>query len=102
VVDVADAHVKALEFLQKQPRSSFYKVYNLGTGEGVSVLQLIEKFQKVTGVKLNYTVGTRRPGDVEKVYADPSKIIKELNWKAKYSIEDGLKHSWEWEKKLTR
>jgi len=100
VVDVADAHVKAIEFLQKQGKPKGYDVYNLGTGEGVSVMQLIEKFQKVAGVKLNYEVGARRPGDIEKVYADPSKIMKELNWKAKYTIEEGLRHSWEWEKKL--
>lgn len=100
VVDVADAHVKATEYLQKQSNLKSYDVFNLGTGEGVSVLQLIEKFQQVSGVKLNYTVGARRPGDIEKVFADPSKIMKELIWKAKYSIEEGLRHSWEWEKKL--
>ena len=101
VVDVADAHVKAIQFLQKQSKAKSYDVYNLGTGEGVSVLQLIEIFQKVSGVKLNYTVGDRRPGDIEKVYADPTKIMRELNWKAKYSIEEGLLHSWAWEKKLS-
>jgi UDP-glucose 4-epimerase len=101
VVDVADAHVKAIEFLQKQSKEKSYDVYNLGTGEGVSVLQLIEKFQKVSGVKLNYQVGSRRAGDIEKVYADPTKIMRELKWKAKYSIEEGLLHSWEWEKKLS-
>ncbi len=100
VVDVADAHVKALEFLQTKSKSNVYEAFNLGTGKGVSVLQLINSFQKVTGVKLNYQVGARRPGDIEKVYADPSKIMKELNWKAKYSIEEGLLHAWEWEKKL--
>jgi UDP-glucose 4-epimerase len=100
VVDVASAHVKAFEFLQNQPKSIIYEVFNLGTGEGVSVMQLIEKFQQVSGVKLNYQVGARRPGDIEKVYADPTKIMKDLNWKARYSIEEGLLHSWNWEKKL--
>jgi UDP-glucose 4-epimerase len=102
VVDVADAHVKAIEFLQKQSKNKSYEVYNLGTGEGVSVIQLIEKFQKVSGVNLNYQVGSRRPGDIEKVYADPTKIIRELKWKAKYSIEEGLLHAWAWEKKLAQ
>jgi UDP-glucose 4-epimerase len=102
VVDVADAHVKAFEFLQQQPSKNLFETYNLGTGEGVSVLQLIEKFQKATGVKVDYQVGNRRPGDVEKVYADPSKIMKDLSWKAKYSIEEALLHAWEWEKKLAR
>jgi UDP-glucose 4-epimerase len=100
VVDVADAHVKAFQYLQTQPKGNTYLVYNLGTGEGVSVMQLIREFEKSTGVKLNYNIGNRRPGDVEKVYADPSKIMEELNWKAKYSLADGLKHAWEWEKKL--
>lgn len=100
VVDVASAHVKAIEFLQKQSNAKGYEVFNLGTGEGVSVMQLIQKFQQVTGVKLNYAVGKRRPGDIEKVYADPSKIMQALNWKARYSIEEGLLHSWNWEKKL--
>ncbi len=100
VVDVADAHVKAIEFLQKKTQPTYYDVFNLGTGEGVSVMQLIEKFQKVSGVKLNYHVGAKRPGDIEKVFADPSKIMRELNWKAKYSVEEGLMHSWEWEKKM--
>jgi UDP-glucose 4-epimerase len=100
VVDVADAHVKAFEFLQEQAQQTLYKVYNLGTGHGVSVQQLIDKFQLVTGVPLNYTIGSRRPGDVEKVYADPTKIMHDLGWKAQYSIEDGLRHAWAWEKKL--
>lgn len=102
VVDVADAHVKAFEFLQHQTNTPLYKVYNLGTGEGVSVMQLIEKFQQVTGVKLNYEIGKRRPGDVEKVYADPGKIMHELKWKAQYAIDDGLKHAWAWEQKLAK
>lgn len=100
VVDVADAHVKAMDLLRLQAKTNSYEAYNLGTGEGVSVKQLIDKFEKVSGLKLKYEVGARRPGDIEKVYADPSKIMKELKWKAKYSIEQGLLHAWEWEKKL--
>jgi UDP-glucose 4-epimerase len=100
VVDLADGHVKAIEFLQKQTGPKFYDVFNLGTGHGVSVMELIDKFQKVSGVKLNYQMGARRPGDIEKVYADPTKIMTMLNWKPKFSIEEGLLHSWEWEKKL--
>jgi UDP-glucose 4-epimerase len=100
VVDVAIAHIKAMEYLSGKDATNRYEAFNLGTGVGVSVLELINKFQQVTGVKLPYTVGPRRPGDVEKVYADPSKVNKALNWKTKYSIEDGLLHAWEWEKKL--
>jgi UDP-glucose 4-epimerase len=100
VVDLAIAHVKALDHLQKLPTGNAYEVFNLGTGIGVSVLELVNKFQQVTGEKLNYGIGPRRPGDVEKVYADPTKVNKELNWKTKYSIEDALLHAWQWEKKL--
>ena len=100
VVDVADAHVKALEYLQKLPTGNYYEAFNLGTGEGVSVLQLVNKFQEATGVNLNYEIGPRRPGDVVKVYADPSKIITKMKWKPKFSLEEGLKHAWAWEKKL--
>jgi len=102
VVDVAQAHIKAMEFLTKQPDGPVYKVFNLGTGIGVSVLELVDKFQKVTGVKLNYTIGPRRPGDVEKTYADPTKAFNELQWKPKFSIEDGLLHAWRWEEKLAK
>jgi UDP-glucose 4-epimerase len=102
VVDLADAHLKALEYLSGEKDGNLYKVFNLGTGVGVSVLELIDKFQKVTGVKLNYTIGPRRTGDVEKTYADPAKAFKELQWKPKFSIEDGLLHSWQWEEKLAK
>jgi UDP-glucose 4-epimerase len=100
VVDVADAYVKALEFLQNQPAGNYFDAFNLGTGEGVSVLQLVDAFQKATGVKLNYEIGPRRPGDVVKVYADPSKIMTKMGWKPRFSLEEGLKHAWAWEKKL--
>jgi UDP-glucose 4-epimerase len=88
-----------LDRLQEGP---LYKVFNLGTGVGASVLELVNKFQQVTGVKLNYTIGPRRPGDVEKTYADPTKAFRDLNWKPKFSIEDGLLHAWHWEEKLAK
>jgi UDP-glucose 4-epimerase len=100
VVDLAIAHLKAMEYLNKQSENVFYEVFNLGTGIGVSVLELIDKFQKVTGVKLNYTIGARRPGDLERTYADPSKVNKALGWKTKYSVEEALLHAWKWEEKL--
>lgn len=102
VVDVAQAHIKAMEFLAKSEEKPLYKVFNLGTGVGVSVLELITKFEKSTGVKLNYSIGPRRPGDVEKTYADPAKAFKELQWKPKLSIEEGLLHAWKWEEKLAK
>jgi UDP-glucose 4-epimerase len=102
VVDVAQAHIKAMEYLSRQKTDPMYRVMNLGTGIGASVLELVDKFQQVTGVKLNYTIGPRRPGDVEKTYADPSRAFRELQWKPKFSIEDGLLHAWQWEQKLAK
>lgn len=100
VVDVAVAHIKAMEYLSKKNDNTLYEVFNLGTGIGASVLELINKFEKVTGVKLNYVVGPRRPGDVEKVYADPTKVNNALGWQTKYSMDEGLLHAWEWQKKI--
>ncbi len=100
VVDVAIAHVKAMEYLNKLPQASIYETFNLGTGIGISVLELIKKFIDVTGVNLKYVIGERRPGDIEKVYADPTKVNNLLKWATKFSIEEGLSHSWQWEKKL--
>ncbi|MEJ0034129.1 MAG: UDP-glucose 4-epimerase GalE [Bacteroidota bacterium] len=102
VVDLAQAHIKAMEFLAKKEKGPTNNVFNLGTGVGASVLELVNKFQKVTGVKLNYSIGPRRPGDVEKTYADPTKAFEALQWKPKFSIEDGLLHSWQWEEKLAK
>jgi UDP-glucose 4-epimerase len=102
VVDVAQAHIKAMEFLSRQVSNPLYKVLNLGTGIGVSVLELVNKFQQVTGVKLNYSIGPRRAGDVEKTYADPARAFRELQWEPKFSIEEGLLHAWQWEQKLAK
>jgi UDP-glucose 4-epimerase len=100
VVDLATGHVKAMEYLDTLPPSNTYEAFNLGTGQGVSVLELVNQFQEVTGVTLNYTIGPRRPGDVEKVYADPSKVNRLLNWKTRYTSSDALLHAWEWERRL--
>ncbi|MBL7859162.1 MAG: UDP-glucose 4-epimerase GalE [Cyclobacteriaceae bacterium] len=100
VVDLALAHVKALEYLEKQSGTNTYQVFNLGTGIGISVLELITAFEKVTGVKLPYGIGPRRAGDIEKVYADPTKVNTILHWKTKFTIEEALLHAWAWEKKL--
>jgi len=102
VVDVADAHIKAMEYLNKLSKENTLRIFNLGTGRGVSVLELIDQFKRVTGVDLLYTIGPRRPGDIEKVYADTTKLTNELGWKTKYTSEEGLLHAWKWEKKLTK
>lgn len=100
VADVAMAHVKAIEYLKKEKSEKFFETFNLGTGVGVSVLELIHKFIEVTGVKLPYAIGPRRPGDVEKVYANPDKINKAFGWATRYSLEQSLLHAWNWEKKI--
>jgi UDP-glucose 4-epimerase len=100
VMDVASAHVKALHYLGNLTSAHAYEAFNLGTGVGISVLQLVKQFIKVTGVNLQYTIGPRRPGDVEKVYADPSKVNTVFQWRTQYAIEDALLHAWQWEKKL--
>ncbi|HEU5292246.1 MAG TPA: UDP-glucose 4-epimerase GalE [Cyclobacteriaceae bacterium] len=102
VVDVAIAHVKAFDYLSKQPFKTLFDAFNLGTGVGVSVLEVIEKFKKVTGVNPPYSIGPRRSGDVVKVYADPKKAARVLGWKTKFSIEEGLLHAWLWQKQLSK
>lgn len=97
VNDLAEAHVKALEYLLK-PESEPYDVVNLGTGKGVSVLEIVSAFEKSTGVTLNYTIGNRRPGDVEQVWADTSKAEAMLHWKATRSLKDTVLSAWNWEK----
>lgn len=101
IVDLAKAHVKAAKKLLAGELTG-YQCFNLGTGNGVSVLQLVKDFIEVTGVKLNYEFGPRRPGDVVKTYADASKAKKKLEWNTEYSTKDALKHAWEWEKRLRK
>lgn len=100
VVDLAKAHVKAVERLIAQNNTASFAVFNIGTGKGNSVLEVITAFEEVTGEKLNYKIVDRRPGDVVAVYADTEKANTELGWKAAYDIKDGLASSWKWEKKV--
>lgn len=102
VVDLALVHVKALEYLLRDKHNRLYDVFNVGTGKGISVLELVNTFIRTTGVKLPFVIGPRRPGDIEKVYADPSRANEALNWQAKYSLEDALKHAWAWEQKIRK
>jgi UDP-glucose 4-epimerase len=98
VMDLANAHVKALEFLENG-KSSFETI-NVGTGQGVSILKVIEVFEEVSGVKLNWNFGPRRSGDVVEIYANADKANHLLNWYPKYTLEDSVRHAWNWEKKL--
>lgn len=97
VSDIADAHVKALNHLLDKKNKSNYSVYNLGTGRGVSVLEAIQSFEKVSGKKLNYVVGKRREGDVVAVYANNTLAKKELAWNPKYSLDDMMSSAWKWQ-----
>jgi UDP-glucose 4-epimerase len=99
VMDLADAHVKALKYLSEQ-KDNFYDIFNVGTGNGNTVLEVIKTFEKVSGQKLNYEIGPRRTGDIEKVWANTDKINKVLGWEAKYSLEDSMRDSWNWQEKL--
>lgn len=100
VVDLADAHVAAINRLIGGEIKSNYEVFNVGTGNGISVLELIQTFEKVNGLKLNYEIGNRREGDVEKIYANCDLANNELKWVAKKNIEDMVKSAWEWQKSL--
>jgi len=99
VVDLAKAHVAAINFLVEQ-ESATYDVINIGTGHGNSVMEVVKAFEEVNDLKLNYTLGQRRPGDVEKVYADASKAKNILDWAANLSIKESLRDAWKWQKTL--
>lgn len=100
VVDLAKAHVAAIKRLENKLATTNYETFNVGTGKGSSVLEIINAFEKSTGEKLDYKIGPRRGGDVEKVYGDVSKSAKELNWKAELDVEEMMRSAWEWEKYL--
>jgi UDP-glucose 4-epimerase len=100
VVDLAKAHVVAIERLLKKKFKNNYEVFNLGTGNGLSVLEIVKGFEKATGVKLNYKIVDRRPGDIEKIWADTTYANEELGWKAEKDLEETLRSAWEWEKKV--
>lgn len=100
VMDIANAHTKALQYLLNEQTKPSYDMLNLGTGEGVSVLEAIESFERVSGVKLNYELGPRREGDVVAVYADNTKARELLNWETKYSIDDMMRTAWAWQQHL--
>src|SRR5664279_60948 len=98
VVDLAKAHVVAVKRLVENKNKKNYEVFNLGTGNGVSVLEAIKSFERVSGVKLKYRIVGRRPGDIEKIWADPSFANTELGWKTISSLDEAMKTAWEWEK----
>ncbi len=100
VVDLANAHVKALEKLQSTTEENYYDVFNVGTGDGVSVQQLIDTFEQVNDLKLNYEFGPRRAGDIEKIYAQVDKLNHEMGFKTQKSLAESLKDAWRWQQRL--
>ena len=100
VCDLADAHTKALQYLEESKNKQSCEVFNLGSGDGSSVLEAINAFEKVSGVKLNYEIGPRRAGDVIAIYANNDLAKKELGWSTKFSLEDIMATAWKWELKL--
>jgi UDP-glucose 4-epimerase len=97
VMDIANAHTKAMQYLIEHRNTDNCEIFNLGTGNGVTVLETIKAFEKISGVKLNYELGPRRPGDVIAIYANNSRAKKLLGWEPKTGIEDMMRTAWQWE-----
>ena len=102
VCDIAHAHTLALNFLISKQNKVNPAIFNLGTGDGFTVLEVIHAFEKTSGVKLNYTVGPRRGGDVMAIYANNNKAKTELNWQPKYSLDQMMDSAWKWELALKK
>ena len=102
VVDLAKAHVIALKRLLESKNEVNYEVFNVGTGTGSSVLEVIHSFEKVSGQKLNYKIKPRRAGDITSAYADTTKANSVLGWKSAYNLDQAMKSAWEWEQKIRK
>ena len=98
VMDLAEAHIKSLEYISDSKNENNFEVFNIGTGKGHSVLEIINVFEKVAKKKIKYTISSRRKGDVAVSYADCSKAREILKWTSKFSLEDSISSSWKWEK----
>jgi UDP-glucose 4-epimerase len=97
VCDLAHAHTLALNYLMDGKAKNNCEVFNIGSGNGITVLESIKAFEESTGVKLNYKIGDRRPGDVIAIYANNDKAEKELGWKPKFTLKDIMTSAWKWE-----
>jgi len=100
VCDIADAHIKAIEYLESN-KNIRYDVFNLGTGNGISVFEMINAFERISGIKLNYSIGKRRQGDIPVMYSDSSKATALLKWKADLNVDKMLSSAWKWQKQLS-
>ena len=97
VTDIAIAHIKALEYIINEKQKRNFSIFNLGTGNGVSVIEAITAFEKISNKKLNYTIGPKRAGDVEAIYSDTSLSEKELGWKTEFTLNEMMDSAWQWE-----
>ena len=97
VVDLARAHVAAFNRLEENKSKTAYEVFNVGTGQGHSVLEVITSFERVSGKTLNYSIGPRREGDIVAAYANVDKALRRLNWSPKYSLDEAIHSAWQWE-----
>ena len=102
VSDIANAHVLAIKHLIANKMNTPHEIINLGTGNGVSVMEIINAFEKVTGIKLNYRFGKKREGDVEAIYANNTKAKEVLGWQPQYNLDDMMLSAWKWEKHLAQ
>jgi UDP-glucose 4-epimerase len=100
VCDIAHAHTLAIQYLRNGKSNKPCEVFNLGTGTGITVLEAIGSFEAVSGVKLNYEIGARRPGDIVSIYANNEKAVQQLGWQPKYHIDDMMRTAWAWEQYL--
>lgn len=100
VMDIANAHTKALQYLSRQNIGGTVEVLNLGTGNGVTVLEAIQSFERISGEKLNYKLGPRRPGDVVSIYANNNKAVTALGWQISRDLDTMMRTAWVWEKKM--
>jgi UDP-glucose 4-epimerase len=102
VTDIADAHIKALQYVMEGRNKNNLSLFNLGTGKGVTVLEAIHSFEKVSGLKLNYEIGPRRNGDVVSIYANNNLAKQELNWEPKFNIDEMMLSAWKWQQHLSK
>lgn len=100
VCDIAHAHTLAMQFLIKKKNKTACETFNLGTGNGVTVLEAIKTFERISGKQLNYTIGPRRAGDVVAIYANNTKAINELDWQIKYGLDEMIGSAWKWQQSL--
>ncbi len=102
VLDLAAAHVKSLDWMATQPERPMIEVLNVGTGQGTSVRQAIEAFERATGEHVPVEIGPRRDGDIEQIFAHCEKVERVLGWKATRSVEDAMRDAWAWQQSLGR